>query len=199
MADLRPGEAETGTDEKNAESHTLSASSSRVSALPVLDGAIASDVGSASPGVLYYLLTSAVDAAAWRAHPCGKVPEVNRLAAWKKQGKKKKNKARGQRPNARRNGRGGGGKGSDGGSGDPGGRRTLVRARYVTEGTNVMSENTWDDVEFTEEDAAAARERVEAIPVLADTAAVLAYDEAAAAHWDDFYSKNRDNFFKVSE
>lgn len=68
-----------------------------------------------------------------------------------------------------------------------------VRARSLTDASDVLSHNTWDNVSFTAEEEAAAEALVTAQPLAGD-AAVDECRLRAAARWDKHYEENLRNY-----
>ena len=79
----------------------------------------------------------------------------------------------------------------------PGEKRPQFGSRHLKDEGDVFKHNAWDDVEWDEEQMAAAREKVEANARVSMTAEERARLEADAdKHWDTFYGTHKAGFFK---
>ena len=80
---------------------------------------------------------------------------------------------------------------------DGGEKRPQFGGRHLKDAGDVFKHNAWDDVEWDEDQMAAAREKVEANARVTMTAEERARLEAEAdKNWDAFYGTHQAGFFK---
>ena len=76
-------------------------------------------------------------------------------------------------------------------------KRPQFGGRHLKDAGDVFKHNAWDDVEWDEDQMAAAKEKVEANARVSMTAEARARLEADAdMNWDVFYGQHKAGFFK---
>ncbi|KAL4659298.1 methyltransferase-like protein 2-A [Arapaima gigas] len=76
-------------------------------------------------------------------------------------------------------------------------KRQQFGNRFLTDPSQVFQHNAWDNVEWTEEQEAAARRKVQEnnLPLPAEKQAEQ-YEVRASEYWNDFYKIHKNRFFK---
>ncbi|XP_067869265.1 tRNA N(3)-methylcytidine methyltransferase METTL2 [Heterodontus francisci] len=76
-------------------------------------------------------------------------------------------------------------------------QRPQFGSRYLTDSSQVFQHNAWDNVEWSEEQAAAARKKVEEnCTQLVSLEKQAEYESKANSYWNDFYKIHENRFFK---
>ncbi|XP_054851417.1 tRNA N(3)-methylcytidine methyltransferase METTL2-like [Eublepharis macularius] len=78
-----------------------------------------------------------------------------------------------------------------------GGKRTPFRSRFLTDPARLFQHNAWDNVEWSEEQEAAAQRKVQENSVqFVSPDQQEAYEANANEYWNEFYKTHENGFFK---